>query len=236
MKIPRSGSKAEDLKARPIKLWQSCYSAFAIGPYSGRTSPPTTPRGGGLLLRLGRPFLDEGRSGRGHAEILARVVPVGRHKELAELVAIRIEHPEAALQLATKMAMLSSCVKSKRGAVIWHPHREVVAIGWNRQPGTYACDGSAQCREHCGKLCVHAETSVLLKAGLSAKDASMLHVKAVDGVAVPSGPPSCWQCSRLILAAGIETMWLFHDAGLRAYSAEEFHRLTLEHHAICPAS
>ena len=29
----------------------------------------------------------------------------------------------------------------------------------------------------------------------------MLHVKVVDGQAVPSGPPSCVDCSKLILTA-----------------------------------
>jgi hypothetical protein len=57
----------------------------------------------------------------------------------------------------------------------------------------------------------------------------MLHVKVVKGIATISGPPSCWQCSRLILEAGIAGMWLLHSEGLHRYTAEEFHRLTLEH-------
>jgi hypothetical protein len=60
----------------------------------------------------------------------------------------------------------------------------------------------------------------------------MLHVKVTEHGSVPSGPPSCWQCSRHIVAAGIKYMWLFHDDGLRRYDALEFHELTLRHHGL----
>lgn len=84
---------------------------------------------------------------------------------------------------------------------------------------------------------MHVEQAALLDA-LEQEDlteenrvdgASMLHVKVIDGKAVPSGEPSCWQCSRLILASGIKTMWLLHEDGLKAYTAKEFHMKTLEH-------
>lgn len=55
----------------------------------------------------------------------------------------------------------------------------------------------------------------------------MLHIKTVDGAAVPSAGPSCLECSKLILEAGVAEMWLFLETGWTRYSAREFHTATL---------
>lgn len=136
-----------------------------------------------------------------------------------------------ALESAVFRAGRSPCAKSKHGVVIWDrrvPY--VLAEGVNSPPGPFTCTGSAECRAACNKICVHAEAAALLDLGEALGDTKhleMLHVKVVDGKAVPSGPPSCWQCSRLILEAGLKVMWLLHEDGLRSYTPEEFHRLTL---------
>ena len=110
---------------------------------------------------------------------------------------------EAALEWAVRAAILSGCEKSKRGAVIWIPGADgPVAKGSNHQPDPHQCDGSPACRSSCAKLCVHAEAAAILDLGsFLGHGLHMLHVKVVDGRPVPSGPPSCWQCSRLILAS-----------------------------------
>jgi len=138
-----------------------------------------------------------------------------------------------ALNLAITAARLSPCKKSQHGVVIWHPGFPDYARGWNHQPNPHTYDGSDHCRTNCGKLCVHAEAHALLRFPEVTKalppgqswmmGAHMLHVKTVAGEPVASGGPSCWQCSRLILQSGISTMWLLHDEGLRAYTAEKFH-------------
>ena len=56
----------------------------------------------------------------------------------------------------------------------------------------------------------------------------MLHIKIVDGLPVVSEKPSCWQCSKLILTAGLKSMWLYQKEGFVEYSAVDFHRITLE--------
>ncbi len=151
---------------------------------------------------------------------------------------------ETAIKWAVHAASRSRCAKSQRGVVIWLPgDRHPLSDGTNHQPSPHTCDGSDACRANCAKLCVHAEADALL--GIPDIDAAcgpehaadwglhMLHVKIVDGIPVPSGPPSCWQCSRLILATpAISTMWLLHPTGLRRYSTAEFHRLTLEHNHL----
>ncbi len=132
---------------------------------------------------------------------------------------------------AIEAAQASPCAKTQRGVCIWKD-REDIARGYNHQPEPMTCDGSDACRSGCGKLCVHAERHALNRAGNRARGADLVHVEVVDGKAVVSGPPSCWQCSRDILEAGIRKVWLFHDDGFAEYTAREFHEITLKHHGL----
>jgi deoxycytidylate deaminase len=126
----------------------------------------------------------------------------------------------------------SGCQKSKRGVVIFvvrNAALEIIASGCNAQPYPWACDGSPRCRELCNKLCVHAEADALYRMGaaLRSQETHLLHVKIVHGAPVPSGPPSCWQCSRAIVKSSVDYVWLLHQDGLKSYTAEDFHRITL---------
>lgn len=132
---------------------------------------------------------------------------------------------ENAIRLAIGQAILSPC-QSKRGAAIFEG-RLVYASGHNRQVQPFECNGSDECKRTCRHSAIHAEQAALVRAGLFAKGRSMLHVKVVDGALVPSGQPSCSACSRLIVAAGIRSMWLYHDTGWKRYDAAEFHRLSV---------
>ena len=144
-----------------------------------------------------------------------------------------------ALDAAVKVAMRSPCMKTQRGVVIFERDNGVMAEGFNHTPHPYQCTGTAACRAACKKICIHAEMDALMKLTTSKwhpwwmdRDGrsclEMLHVKVVDGKPVASGPPYCWQCSRHILESGIGKMWLLHEEGLHAYTALEFHQLTLE--------
>lgn len=133
-----------------------------------------------------------------------------------------------------RAAQSGPCAKSKRAVFIVRPSGVVVGRGVNAQPGPFECDGSEGCRATCSKLCVHAEMAALRHAGRDAIGAHLIHVKAVADKVVGevSGPPSCWQCSREILDAGISMVWLLHEGGWTPYDAAEFHRLTLEHERL----
>jgi len=142
--------------------------------------------------------------------------------------------PEDAVHYAVAAAKMSPCAKSKRGVVIFDSEG-VIETGFNA-PAAGVCGGTDECRAACNKICVHAEMDALRHAEHCYADGhlgelgclDLLHIKVVDGLPVPSGPPSCWQCSRMILYSGlIERVWLLHDAGWSAYSAAEFHRQTL---------
>ncbi len=133
-----------------------------------------------------------------------------------------------ALQLAIDAALKSPCCKSKRGVVAWDARsasREKPVTGFNGPPPGFACDGTDACRAACGKLCVHAEIRALMLAPKDFTD--LLHVKVRAGAPVPSGAPSCPDCSKSILDRGFKRVWLLHETGLRLYSAEDFHVQTL---------
>lgn len=137
-----------------------------------------------------------------------------------------------ALEIAVRVAAQSPCAKSKRGVVVFRrcgPSmvRGVVRSGFNAPPPGFACDGSAECRAACSKLCIHAEMNAIRAIETYGQDFEMLHVEVVDGAPVPSDYPSCWQCSRMILASRIPWMWLLLATGLCRYPADEFHELTL---------
>jgi deoxycytidylate deaminase len=122
-------------------------------------------------------------------------------------------------------ASFAPCHKSKRGVVI------VAADGrtfsGNNVPIVGQCDGTPECRRDCAKICIHAEQMALATAGEAANGAELFHLKVVDGKPVASGAPSCVECSKLMLLAGIDGVWLFQQVGWRRWTAEEFHAETL---------
>ncbi len=133
-----------------------------------------------------------------------------------------------ALEEATKIACMSPC-KSKRGVIIWCRVKGIMSIGYNAPPLPFVCTGDEACRAKCSKTALHAEQAALMRfAKRHTYDVEMLHVKVVDGKAVTSEKPSCWQCSKLILASEVQYMWLYQKEGLVRYTALDFHEKTLE--------
>jgi deoxycytidylate deaminase len=139
--------------------------------------------------------------------------------------------PDVVVAAAVAEACKSPCL-SKRGAVLFHNGNGIsgrpFCAAHNRKPQGFSCGGSAQCKATCRDEAVHAEQSTLLQAGGSARATDLVHVKVVDGALVASGPPSCVQCSKLILTAGVRGVWLFHEGGWHRYPAHEFHQRSLE--------
>lgn len=143
---------------------------------------------------------------------------------------------EELIEAARIAALASECAKSRRGVVIFRDDNgalfrgKIIGRGANAQPAPFHCNNTDACREACGKLCFHAETdairdalvtraAALARAGHCDDDivrsgilhkAVLLHVKVDEvGRVVAGGGPSCWQCSREILAAGIAGVWLY---------------------------
>lgn len=135
-----------------------------------------------------------------------------------------------ALLQAVEIAKQSPC-RSKRGVVIWNRTAGLISVGFNAPPKPFECDGTDACKKNCAKTAVHAEQKALLGIErwnyIKLDQCEMLHVKVVNGEAVISDKPSCWQCSKLILACKLKSMWLYQKEGLIEYSPYEFHRQTL---------
>lgn len=161
---------------------------------------------------------------------------------------------EALVAEAVRKAMESPC-RSKRGVVISTELGLIISSGFNHQPFPFECDSSDRCKKNCGKTAIHAEQSAILSAQSNLSFSWMLHAKAMDGKPCASMAPSCLECSKLILEAGIQWMHLLHDPvaqmlpgaavvgevegfksdghfgwlEVRRYSATHFHRLTAEY-------
>ncbi len=135
---------------------------------------------------------------------------------------------------AIDIANFSPCAKSQRGVVIWsRKNNHIISSGFNSPPDGCVCDGSELCKGSCNKLAIHAEQKAIMEAQKFGKpivsEAEMIHVKVVNGLPVVSRGPSCVDCSKLIVNAGISAMWLYEE-GERfvRYSANNFHYKTLE--------
>lgn len=138
----------------------------------------------------------------------------------------RIESPpQRFIDTAIELSTCSPC-RSKRGVVIFRENLRI-ASGYNFKPFGFGCDGTEACKATCGDEAVHAEQMALLRGGLHVQGCDLLHVKSVDGQLVPSGGPSCVQCSKLALVAGVAAVWLYRAHGWQRYEAAEFHRLSL---------
>lgn len=142
--------------------------------------------------------------------------------------------PDWIVDLAVEAAMQSPCL-SRRGAVIWLEGRGGVwhaASGHNHKPCfARQCTSNDACKLTCRSEAVHAEEHAIidaLKNRYNVLGANMLHVKVKNGAIVPSGQPSCLECAKLIVASGIEFMWLFHEEGWQRYRSEEFYLMSID--------
>lgn len=139
--------------------------------------------------------------------------------------------PKHVVDAAIDAASWSPCGKSNRGVVAFElEHGRLAGQGANAPVGV-ECTFDDRCRRVCPKICEHAEAACLRTLEFDRVD--LVHVKAIQGTTrhelVPSGPPSCWQCSKAIVQDGrVEGVWLYHEDGWRRYLVAEFHRLTLE--------
>ena len=178
-------------------------------------SPPSAEAERPLCRRCGLPFLEDRVCSGSHFTLLC-----------AEAERPAGEMPPAhIIDLAVQVSGWSPC-RSKRGVVIF-TGEHAVAHGYNYKPRGFDCDQTVACKATCRREAIHAEQQALLSAGPAAAGSDMLHVKTVDGRLVPSGGPSCVQCSKLAVAARIRGVWLYHDAGWQRYPIAEFHRQSL---------
>lgn len=142
---------------------------------------------------------------------------------------------------------VDSCRKSARRVIVFDPNTlRILGAGYNAPPCPLACDGSEACRRDCAKICIHAEQMAITRATAENKSQhltglELVHGKFVDGNLVAGGPPSCWQCSKLVLEVDLRGVWLYQTPESlkrddrieriapewKFYNAVEFHWATL---------
>jgi len=138
------------------------------------------------------------------------------------------------IELAIQEAKKSECLKVQRGAVLVQ-HGAIAGRGYNKP----TIDGLCCLRKDIrggisSEMCaaVHAEQMAMLDALNNKWDitgSKLYHIKLKNGIAVPSGKPSCTLCSRLMAEEKIGKIILLHKEGFASYSSEEFNRLSFRH-------
>lgn len=139
--------------------------------------------------------------------------------------------PTYVIEAARLQAIQSPCSKSKRGVVLFNEERVwqfvqsrelfagfdpresfIGARGFNGPPSGFVCGDSALCRDNCGRVCMHAEQRAILQHVANDEiNMDLVHLKVIDGVVVAGGPPSCLECSRLVVEVGLRGVWLFES-------------------------
>jgi deoxycytidylate deaminase len=143
--------------------------------------------------------------------------------------------PPEVLQVALEQSFQSVCL-SQRGSVIWtendRSHPTILGKGYNRHVGL-GCTRDAVCKANCCDKAVHAEQVALMDALWNSlhmlnKFTYALHAKTVNEALVPSGPPSCEECSKMLLASPlrIHGVYLYHEPGWVLYPMKQFHYLS----------
>lgn len=133
------------------------------------------------------------------------------------------------IQEAVYVARDSRCDKSKRGVVVVK-NGSIIGRGTNNPPLDLPCVPE-YCRSICNMFCLHGEQNALLDTRRNGYDPSgsrIYHIKVKDSIQAPSGPPSCVQCSRIVLDEGVKDFVLLYKDGIGLYEAREFHELSLE--------
>jgi len=148
----------------------------------------------------------------------------------------RISKTEYYLRIASMVAMRSTCLKVKFGAIIVDDDGVILSTGYNGSArGSFNCDDLNYClQEHLGSrgffdycIAVHAEENAVINAarsGAKIKGATLYLAAAADSTPkqieraygwLNKGP--CFRCRRILINAGIKEVvtpykrWTFND-------------------------
>ncbi len=124
------------------------------------------------------------------------------------------------LDIAQSAASRATCLRRKFGAVIVK-NDEIIATGYNGAPrGRANCTDIGSCirqkmnipRGERYELCrsVHAEANAIISASRNELIDSALYIACLDGETdeLVAGTSSCAMCKRLVLNAGIKTVYI----------------------------
>jgi len=149
------------------------------------------------------------------------------------------QHPEAKrwMQAAAAVAQQALCQRDKCGAVIVKDGA-IVGSGYNAPPNddlsharchdVFVPNSKPKSDRTC---CMHAEWRAILDAlrrHPEPVEGSVIFFTRVDGAGniLYSGKPYCTVCSRFVLDVGIAAFVLWHEDGIRSYSAAQYNDLS----------
>jgi deoxycytidylate deaminase len=147
-----------------------------------------------------------------------------------------LTNPEKWFAKAAKTACCSLCLRANCGAVLVKDGR-LIGTGYNGPPQDNldlrvcnSIEASVKKPRSDRTCCVHAEWRALLDAmerfPLDVEGSTMVFCRVNDQGPLKSGHPYCTVCSRLTLDRGVASWLLWHEAGIREYSAVEYHQLS----------
>lgn len=110
-----------------------------------------------------------------------------------------MKHDELYMSIAEMVANKSRCKRSKVGAVVVK-NGNIIAFGWNGMPAGY--DNECECAGVTRPEVVHAEANALMKCAKS--------TESTEGATMYITHSPCWECSKLILSAGISRVVYRH--------------------------
>ncbi|MEK6898978.1 MAG: hypothetical protein AABW79_02690 [Nanoarchaeota archaeon] len=157
------------------------------------------------------------------------------------LSGLELEHAREFIEQARKVALNSSCGRSRCGSVIVSAN-EIIGKGFNSPPGNL--HSQRRCaydkKNYDAKVsdkscCVHAEERAIIDAlrnnPLKLNGSRLYFVRLAEksDCVQCSGNPWCTICSKMALDVGIGQFTLVHKAGVCAYSTEEYNTLSFNY-------
>lgn len=139
--------------------------------------------------------------------------------------------------LAAEVALSSSCLRAKGGAVIVKD-KEIIGQGYNSPPGDHALekcfkDDLPEDFKSDKTCCVHAEQRAIFDALRNHPEkiqGSRIYYTRLDGdnQMVRASEPYCTICSKLVLDIDIEDFALWHKTGIFVYDTDEYNQLSFQ--------
>jgi len=138
--------------------------------------------------------------------------------ELEKKTGKRIDWDYYFIKLATSLALRSTCLRRRYGAIIVDPNTHIIiSTGYNGNPaGVKNCTEIGYCfreKENIPKgmlydlcLSVHAEQNAIMRAGSRCKGKTM-YISGFDykkKTIIPAGQPCITKCTPMIINSGLE--------------------------------
>ncbi|MBN2094818.1 MAG: hypothetical protein JW727_02120 [Candidatus Aenigmarchaeota archaeon] len=145
---------------------------------------------------------------------------------------------ERMLHEAEKLALLSTCLRSRCGSVIVRDGK-IIGSGYNSPPLDRKLEFCIKDKlpkdfKSDKTCCIHAEQRAIMDAlrrNSEKLSGSRLYFIRLDekGKGAFAGKPYCTICSKMALDAGISEFVLWHKEGICVYETEEYNKLSFEY-------